>query len=587
MKNIKKLVFLIIASLFVVGACGQETYEDAKKDLEKLSQKFDSINGVLDKEKLALEDVKNKIDGLTSNQESINELKTQIGKISKTGANLDSICKLAENYKGYYIDKYEGDDKENFKEKLDSIFNHNFELQEIKETSQPQKTYRYFGKDKVIAESNGIFKDKTMNNILNEVLSTDSRTYLGDFIIPQKGQAIALYKFLKNCKKVKNNDQKGEKYEYCTNNHKRTNKKVYFKEVAIHLYEGGLQDVKIIVNDEKGNELLFENKIPISLLRYTSIASKNYMFFKTASSNNKNTVLENYKDKNLSILLSDVLSYIPNPGENFVPDDITFNFPTKTNGIPDNTNSAIKYKVTQNTALQNVIELRTYTDFLGLFSEAPNGIVQLEGKADFYIAPFNLPNKNLYLAKKISPFVNFSRIEKENRNVALNTDNDRIKSSLEVLEKSYLQMGIKLNVVSGKFKKEFPFETSLYGIARYSIADIKETDSTSINYKSLGLGGGVQLEFKRFNNFGFIISSEFTKNNFDEFNEINGIENPSSFWMFKNEAEVYYTPNNSKNQSVFLRLKTFNNSTENNKEAFYQLQFGYRFSIGVNKLKQK
>ena len=40
------------------------------------------------------------------------------------------------------------------------------------------------------------------------------------------------------------------------------------------------------------------------------------------------------------------------------------------------------------------------------------------------------------------------------------------------------------------------------------------------------------------------------------------------------------------NQAIFARLRTFNNSAPENNEAFYQFQFGYKFSIGTRAVKK-
>src|SRR5690606_6554495 len=119
--------------------------------------------------------------------------------------------------------------------------------------------------------------------------------------------------------------------------------------------------------------------------------------------------------KKYSIKLPDVLTYIPNPGNNYVPESLTIELPTKTEEAVHETYK-LTYQVRQNTALQNIVELRTYTDFLGLLGDAPNGIVQMEGKADFYVVPLNIGGPH-YAFKKISPFVNFSKIEENDRYV--------------------------------------------------------------------------------------------------------------------------------------------------------------------------
>jgi hypothetical protein len=289
-------------------------------------------------------------------------------------------------------------------------------------------------------------------------------------------------------------------------------------------------------------------------------------------SNNKNKPLRrNYKDYRLR--LSDVLMYINNPGENYVPHDLRLEFPTKTNANLDNSNNSVRYKIEQNTSLENVLNLKAYTDFLGLFSDSPNGLVQLEGKADFYLAPFNYKNTHNYFFKKISPFIRYARLDEEQKNISIENDSV-IANNLEILEKSFLNMGLDLDVWSFRLKKEFPFEMTFYGTAKYNISNIEEEENVSTNFKSLALDGGVRVDIKRFNNFGLTLRSEVTKVNTNELNTLDFIENPDDFPVFRNEAEIFYHPADNENQAIFLRLNTFNNSSGGNREAFYQLQFG-------------
>jgi hypothetical protein len=555
------LITLLLYNTAIIWA-QDNTKNLAKEDLTKLCNEF-----VLKQKEFKAQDsiFKSFTSKITTNttDNDFAKLKEQKDKARLLHIQLDSIYDLAVNYTAFY--------KSKFAEKKDQDEIQNFcnikhqKIDAIPEVKEEMKTFLYFGKDKVIAENDGIFKDKTANLIFNDILEIKSEAYLGDFIIPQKGQKINSIRY------------------------KKDSKTVFFKNIKIHIVEGSLQDIQLFVTDEKNNELLFENRTPISLLRATKQFPLNTLFFKLVTSNNKDIALNIDNNENYGIILSDVLLYTPNPGDNYVPEDLTLEFPIKTNGVPDNINNSVKYKVNQNTSLQNVVELRTYTDFLGLFGDAANGIVQLEGKANFFIAPFNLANSSVYLFKKVTPFVHFSKIEKDVRNLNLSAINDStsaIKTPLEILEKSYLKMGFDLSVLSFKFTKEFPFDANLYTTAKYQIADLLDKDSIQVNYKSLGLGAGLALEFKRYNNFGFIYSAEFTKYNANSFNEIEGFVNPNHFWVFKNEAEVYYFPNKTKEQAIFLRFKTFNNSTKDNREAFYQLQFGYRFAIGVSKIKQ-
>lgn len=560
-----RAILLITVLLGICGAAlGQE--KEARIYLDTLSKQFTTVKEGLAKENKALEDIKAKIVPSNTDTKVLSELTAQLTKTKVLQSKLDSIYTVAQTAMSFYETK-DGLKKDELKKS----FPHEHQIATASAAkSDGTKTYLYFGEKKIIAENDAIFKNKAANDVFSEILSTDSKTYLGDFSIPQSGQKIILYR------DATGGDVSSSKIE--------SKERLNFQKVRVHILEGSVYDIQIYLTDDRNNSYLYENKFPISLLRYTTLSPRNFMFFKMAISNDKNTGLNAKPYEDLRVKLSDVLTYIPNPGDNYVPEDLTLELPTKTE---ENTNQAAVYKVNQNTALQNIVELRTYTDFLGLFGDAPNGIVQLEGKADFYINPFNY--KAFYLFKKITPYVNFSKLDVKTRNVALaesSPSSFSFKSPLQILEKSYLQMGLNLNLFSFKFRKEFPFEIGFYGAAQYQITDVMKTDSVALNYKSLGLGAGVSLEFKRYNNFGLIYLAQLSNYNINGFNNINQVVNPGNFWVFKNEAEVYYFPGETKKQSIFLRLKTFNDISKGISDAFYQLQFGYRFSIGASKLKQ-
>lgn len=555
-------ICLIISIVLISFSCYSQNIDSAARiDLMELSSKFSPIESDYKKQTDDLKIKKDKL-GIHTTDSAFNEFQKGIQKAKNTKTRLDSLYKMAEHYKIYYASKGVKTDS------LSKYFPHNLLIESESQQVVKQndtKTYFYFGEKMVIQENDSIFNNKTVNSIFMNTLSKDTKTYLGDFIIPQKDQKINVY----NKDLIK------------------TDEEVKFREIKIHIREGAIDDLKLIVLDKNNNEMLFENSTPISILKYTSIASSNYIFFRSAISKNKNIPIEKDYFKGWRISITDVINYVPNPGENYVPEDLVLSFPTDSGGRPLNLNNAVKYKVEQSNALQNVVELRTYTDFLGLFGDTPNGIVQLEGKAEYFIAPFNLTNSSIYLFKKITPFVNFSKLDQKTRNVALQEltiASFSFKTPLEILQKSYLQMGFNLSLLSFRFRKEFPFEMNFYGSTQYQITDVIKSDSVGQNYKTMGLGGGITLEFKRYNNFGFIYSSQFTRYNVNGFNTLSAVLNPGNFWVFKNEAEIYYYPGSTKQQSIFIRLKTFNDITRGNNDAFYQLQFGYRFSIGGGKL---
>jgi hypothetical protein len=577
MKKSNLLAFLIMLLLSSISYTqNEELVKTTKNKLDSLKVAYELAKGshIAQKDSLAL--YRTAISPSSKDQD-FEKIKHIIGNINQLTKELNHIKKNAD----VYVDFYSLELKDNENKQITELVKYfrNIDGIEIndekKDETTASKVLYYFGKNEVIAEEDTLFNDPKYDKIFKSVLSTESKSYLGDFIVPRDGQKLEIfsYKVLKErtLRKDKLDKEDLDKYE------------VKFKYLKIHVEQGLIQDIKIIVLDNDGNELLFENETPISLLKFSRKAPLNNMFFRTIMSNNREKPL-NRDYARFRLKLSDVLMYINNPGENYIPDDLKLEFPTKTDGMVDNSEKSIRYKIEQNTSLENVLNLRAYTDFLGLFGDSPNGIVQIEGKSDFYLVPFNLPNSHSYLFKKVSPFIHYARLDNEQQNVVV--ENSTIVNSLEILEKSFLNMGLDLDVFSTKFRKEFPFEVTFYGTARYNISNVEQDENVSVNYKSLSLGGGLRVDIKRFNNFGLTLKSEVAKVNTNELNTLTFIENPNNFSVFRNEAEIFYHPAAIENQAVFLRLTTFGNSSAGSNEAFYQLQFGYRFSIGVSKLKQ-
>jgi hypothetical protein len=297
------------------------------------------------------------------------------------------------------------------------------------------------------------------------------------------------------------------------------------------------------------------------------------------------------------IKVSDVLRYYTGQNGNYIPNDERFSFPITTTEGKTNSDASNRYELRQSTALNNILDLRTYTDILGIGGTTPNGIAQFEGQADFFIAPFRLPEgwwslglTDFYLFKKIKPYVLYARLDEEDQYLETKTTADinvkTIVEPLEHLQKSYLDAGLKLDVISFKLGKNYPFEAIFYGVARYQISRVR-LDSVTDNYKTLGAGGGLALEFRRFENFKLNIFSEFVKYNQEAYNNLPGFEDPTPFWVFRNEIEVSYYPSKKKMNAIFMRMRVFDNQDSVEGSNFFQWQLGYRFTVGIGNLKTK
>lgn len=144
-------------------------------------------------------------------------------------------------------------------------------------------------------------------------------------------------------------------------------------------------------------------------------------------------------------------------------------------------------------------------------------------------------------------------------------------------------MGIETNIFRLKHKN-YPVEGNLYGVTAYQLSQVNlgNEDNPEIeNIKALSYGGGINIGVKRFNHFGFNYKFELLWFDYKNYNTISTFALPEKrLPVVKNEAEIFYKTGSSANSAIFLRLITYNNSSSKNDEAFYQFQFGYKFSIG-------
>lgn len=550
-----------------------QTQDEAKADLVKLSKEFKILKDSVSTQDGELSKLKTEINSNSNIEEVTSKIKTRLEENQKIIKELDDNYRKFLSFKSYFLSK-----KILTEKVIDSIYNHQYTLSEkVKNKDENNntgeyQTYLYFGKNQIIIDTLLFTKDKKVRQILESVSSEESKTYLGDVIIPKENQKFNFYKKSPNANFLI-----------------PVNKSYNFKSVSFELNDGFFTDIKVLVLDENGSEHLFENKASISVLNYSHIAPLNYLFYKHPT--NQKQIVKFSEFENLRIRLSDILMYVSKPGYNYIPNDFTMELPTKNDdGKFLNVNEPIKYEIKENTSLQNVVEFRAYTDFLGLLSDSPNGIIQFQGKGHFYIFPFRT-NSNRFdfrIFDKIAPFVNFSRLDADVREVKIisgtSPNSIKVGRSLDLIQKSYLEMGSKINVFNLKFTKEAPFRLIGYIPIQYQIADIKINNEFK-NVQAFVLGGGLNFEFKRFNNFGFNYSVDISKYSFKNYNTLPNFEAPDNFCVFNNQAEIFYHPSDDKNQSIFLKLKTVKELGE--ADAFFQLQFGYRFSIGIANVKAK
>jgi len=519
--------------------------KEAKTDLKKLDSIFDTSIEKLDVARDSLKVLSEKL------SPTLTEFYEEVKTIKKT---TDSIYDVAKVSIAFYSQKGVVLDSINSFIQLPSDYEIDFNLK--KEEKIDEQTYLLFGeKNLVLLDS--IIKSPTASKVMGTAFNAESETYFGDFWFPMDKQKI----------KIKKEDAVTT---------------LDFDRVTFEVHEGSISDIRVFLKDKKGNTRIFTNKTPISLLRFNKLSGINRLFHTSNQSNDD----ENYKG--YTLLISDVLRYFYSVEGNYIPNDVKFDFPLLNNNEKTNKESSNKYVLRQSTALNNIIDLRAYTDVFGLADTFPNGIAQFEGRADFFVNPNNIRNTHVYFVKKIQPYVSYSRLEEEDQLLTPesldNADGLQIKKPLNHLQKTYFDAGVKLDLISFKLHKSLPFEVSMYTAIRYQVSRLKLTDEENANYTVFGTGGGTEIEFKRFSNFALNYSIDFLNYRHGPYNDLDGIVDPNDFFVMRNEFEVSWYPVEKKNNAVFLRLRVFDNLESKNGSNFFQAQLGYKFTIGAGKI---
>lgn len=558
---------------------------DCNKKIKSLNIEFIKTENRLNKEQTVFNKIKDslsigsaieKLAGkLKVQNDTIKKLKTTLNTLHETYKNYKAVCSDNKFIKGFKIDTLT----------IDKFTPYDLEnLQQTEEVKEPV-TYSYFNEDLIL--SNSIIDENKQNTaaakVFNQVLKqVNEETYFGDITIPQEDQEFYFYSYEKVKKGTKSPCGQDDncKYDFV-----RSNSKSYkFKKIDIEIKDGNFFDIQVQV-EYNGQLLWFENHIGLNFLKINKLAKINYLFYLQKDPNNEDE--SDYND--LRVRLSDVFAYKYKMGNNYIPHDLVLELPKKdVDNQKTNENAPATYQIKQDTYLDKIIELRTYTDFFSLFGNSNNGLVQIEGNAKFYIFPNPHPIKiwatgqQYEFLKSITPYVHYAKFDDDSQNVA--ATGGTIENKLELIEKRFLSLGANLNVFE-LYHKNYPMKASIFGTAAYNISKVKNDVATPENLKSLSLGGGVEISSNRLNNFGFNYKLSILWFDYENFNT-SGINTNFGVPVFSNQAEIFYHPNKNPNQAIFVRLGTFNYKGKNSNEAFYQFQFGYKFSIGSRTVKK-
>lgn len=566
-----KLLILCILIFQIKCMYAQENISDER--VLKLEKSFNISSQKLKDLKREFDELKSSI-AYVSTKEDFNDVQKKQQEIQYEKQKTDSIYHVAVSLKSYM---------QNFEkvnaEKLDKLFLFikEYKIEDgLPDEKNSSKTYIYFGENKIVDED--LFKNRSTETELLKSLLADigKENYLGDITIPKDGQKFRFY-----CRNMK--DVSEDEYK--------------FKKLGVEIRDGYFHDILVYVEDMNGDTHVFTNQIGLSVLFYSQYGKRKFLYYLYSLKKNDVTEDTKYLDEKMNLLyikITDVMGYSYQIGNHYIPQDLTVELPRNdVEGQKTNINSQATYQIKQKTYLEKIVELRAYTDFLALFGETQNGLAQIEGKAKFYLFPYPF---SLFGSRKtlgqveffptVSPSVSYARFGDAGRYVPIynvsGTDGYELVNKLDLIEKRFLSMGLQADVFKWQHKNA-PVIFSIYGLINYNLSEVnmgteEQKDPQSI--KAMSFGGGVQLCTNRFNNFGLSYKFEISSFDYHNFNSNLNVALPRYIPVVKNEAEIFYHPNGNPNQAIFTRLITYNYKGSDNNQAFYQFQFGYKFSIG-------
>jgi len=559
----KKTLFTILIICFSFVTNGQtEPDHFCKEKIILLNEEFTELETQYKLEEKAFIELKEQITSSFYPDKLSTQLKEKSTLITKLK---DSLNKSHETFLSYKKVCQDNGVKEVDINSWYESFNFKIkDLKEKKEEPEEKVIYTYFGKDQVIKE-NFIDKTTTEGRILNEVLSSKNKaSYFGDITIPKENQE---FNFLDNDFDI------------------ISNKTYKFKKIDIEIKDGLFSNIRVTI-EYKGNLHIYENHVGISFLKFAKNAKKNSLFYVQTTVENSDFNLKEMRK--LRLRVGDLLIYNYKIGNNYIPHDLVIELPAKDeNNKSTNLLGSTTYQIKQETDLDKLLEIRAYTDFLALFGESSNGLVQIEAKAKFYLLPFPMQigssKGQLEIFKSISPYTHYSRYEENNR--FIDASSGDIKNNLDLIERRFLTMGLEANTFEFQHK-DAPIKLNLFSNVNYQLTEIKDTLNQLQNVKAFSYGFGIGLKSKRFNHFGFEYKTTFSWYDYKNFNTIENINLPSNIPVIKSQTEVFYHPSEKNDQAIFARLSTFNFMGGDDNQAFYQFQFGYKFAIGSRAVKK-
>lgn len=306
--------------------------------------------------------------------------------------------------------------------------------------------------------------------------------------------------------------------------------------------DGAILEVQVIGKiNGKGAKLKFSNqKSPILL---------------TSERLNKKDNLRCDINNNQFIVLNEVVMYTS--FESFYPDDDNFTLGGKLSSHFFNKSSGVN----------SLVDIKLFTDALGVFGGKANGIAQTEILGKFTVGRKGVPNHGVRFLKDVGFIINATKFDSKLAYTRLDSNISRT----EMLQKNWFSAEAFFTPISGwlaKTSSDYWFLNLGCGIDLSELATKKDTASTLSTFMTSQLG----TQFDLSKNSGFSLSVKGIAHFNPQTSDL-GYSDLVVYYI-RPQAMIYWFPAKNKTSRIFARATYFRNASEY-KEDYVQIQFGY------------
>lgn len=251
-------------------------------------------------------------------------------------------------------------------------------------------------------------------------------------------------------------------------------------------------------------------------------------------------------------------------------------FPNDDNYVFNSENK--KLTLTKSSGINSLLDMRLYSDALGVFGGKSNGLVQTDISGRFAVGHIIIPNSGLRFFKYIGVNLTASKFDSK---VATTIKDSTEFNRTKMLQKSWLNANVYTTLLGGWLAKG---SSDTWGVdlgAGFDLSqlgdnvDTTTTVSTYIMYRPY-------VDFKLSDNFNFNISCTALWHFNKDTEKLNDQKRDKVF--FQPQLGLSWSPKGSPNSRIFTRVKYVREKANTNDE-YVQVQFGYSLLLSgvVNK----